>query len=143
MDTNVVLKRYCAGPRATMGVLWWPGQSGKLMPLCYTLEDVIRPVKIQGETAIPAGRYEVIVTLSKRFGYMLPLLVDVPDYAGVRIHPGNTAHDTEGCILPGLWAKLDYVGESGAAFKELSRLLSVALKGGRVWLKVENPPTPA
>ena len=67
----------------------------------YCLEDRVRPkgVKIKGETAIPAGRYEVTVTMSNRFKRMMPLFVDVDGFSGVRIHGGNTSADTEGCLL--------------------------------------------
>lgn len=69
---------------------------------CYTLENVVRPknsVKIKGETAIPAGRYEVVINYSNRFKRMMPLLLNVPNFSGIRIHGGNTVKDTDGCIL--------------------------------------------
>jgi hypothetical protein len=78
---------------------------------CFTIEDVVRPrgsAKIPGKTAIPAGLYELVVNISPRFSrraghdIWLPRLVDVPGFDGILIHPGNTAEDTEGCILPGL-----------------------------------------
>src|SRR6478736_9414023 len=74
---------------------------------CYTLEDVVRPAKIYGQTAIPAGTYKVIINMSNRFKRLLPLLLNVPDYEGVRIHPGNTDKDTDGCILPGVTRSVD------------------------------------
>lgn len=68
---------------------------------CDTLEDAVRPHKIKGETAIPAGEYKVTMEYSPRFKRKLPTLHDVPNYSYVRIHSGNTIRDTEGCPLVG------------------------------------------
>jgi hypothetical protein len=67
----------------------------------YCLEDTVRPqgVKVKGKTAIPAGRYEVVVTVSNRFKRLMPLLLDVEGFDGIRIHGGNTSEDTDGCLL--------------------------------------------
>lgn len=69
--------------------------------VCQTLEDPVREagVKIAGETAIPSGSYRVTITMSTKFGKLLPLLANVPNFSGIRIHPGNTTADTAGCIL--------------------------------------------
>lgn len=93
---------------------------------CWTLEDVVRPAKIAGKTAIPAGTYKVIITESNRFKRRLPLLVDVPEFAGIRIHPGNCAADTEGCILVGTSVSQDWIGGSRNAFNELFAILDKA-----------------
>lgn len=86
---------------------------------CFTLEDKERPVKIKSETAIPKGTYKVIINMSNRFKKLLPLLLNVPNFEGVRIHPGNSNHDTEGCILVGRTRSKDYIGQSRKAFDSL------------------------
>lgn len=93
---------------------------------CYTLEDAERPVKIKGETAIPKGTYRVIINESNRFKRLLPLLIDVPNFEGVRIHSGNSNHDTEGCILVGQTRNKNYIGQSRKAFDKLFKKMQVA-----------------
>lgn len=87
---------------------------------CYTLEDAVRTgPKVFGQTAIPAGTYEVQITFSNRFKRDLPLLVKVPGFEGVRIHPGNTENDTEGCILVGRALGPGMITNSRDAFNSL------------------------
>ena len=86
---------------------------------CYTLEDIEREVKIKSETAIPKGTYKVIINQSNRFKKLMPLLLNVPGFEGVRIHSGNTNHDTEGCILVGRTRSNDFIGQSRKAFDTL------------------------
>lgn len=116
------LFRYDFGPRRTLGVLYGPNFS------CHTLEDTVRApgVKLPGQTAIPAGTYKVSLTHSPRFNQELPILLGVPGFDGVRIHPGNTAADTEGCVLVGEYRDDDAVRLSRQAFDRLMRLLQSA-----------------
>ena len=95
MELKVIRKEFTDS--STIGEMWIDNTF-----FCYTLEDVKREVKIYGETCIPYGRYKVIVNMSNRFKVMMPLLLDVPQFEGIRIHKGNKAIDTHGCILVGL-----------------------------------------
>lgn len=117
-------------PGCTIGRLFVDGE-----PACYTLEDVVRPTgapKVFGQTAIPSGTYSVIITHSPHFGRDLPLLVNVPNFEGVRIHPGNTAADTEGCILVGMDRLVDSIGRSRIAFDALFPKIQQAIARGEL-----------
>lgn len=97
--------------------------------------DDLNKIKIFGVTAIPYGNYEVIISRSVRFSQLaghdifLPELLNVPGYAGVRIHSGNKPENTEGCLLTGVTYGVDTVSESRKAFEELfAKLKSVTDK---------------
>lgn len=116
---------------------------------CFILEDHFPTpyVKIPGKTAIPAGKYEVIVNKSERFSalagheVLMPLLLSVPQYQGVRIHPGNVATDTEGCLLPGRIRQVDKVAESRLAFDALFAKIKAAIaKDEKVHITIEVAP---
>ena len=128
------LERSWCGPVCTIGQLTVDGATE-----CFTLEDVVRPdgEKVPGKTAIPQGTYSVTITMSNRFRRELPLVNDVPNFSGIRIHPGNTAADTEGCILVGRTKGPTWVGESRAAFNEFFEKIQSAIDAGdRVTLEV-------
>lgn len=106
---------------------------------CYTLEDVVRPagVKIAGQTAIPSGRYEVVIDMSSRFKKLMPHILDVPMFSGIRIHKGNTDKDTEGCLIVGMTTAPDFVGQSKVAYDKLMERLEEGLKdGGKVFIEI-------
>ena len=119
------LNRIFLGSSATIGELLVNDKH-----LCDTLEDRVRPEgeKVYGKTAIPEGTYEVKLTYSPRFKKILPEILNVPNFSGIRIHTGNSSKDTEGCILVGTWdgEKEDWVGNSRIAFDELMALLEEA-----------------
>lgn len=95
---ELLLKRKYLKKDYTIGALYINGEY-----FCDTLEDTVRPdgIKVYGRTAIPPGTYKVEISYSYRFKRDLPMLLNVPNFIGIRIHPGNTADDSEGCILVG------------------------------------------
>ena len=103
---------------------------------CYVLEDAVRDVKIKNITAIPTGRYEVAITYSNRFKQLMPLLLNVPNYEGVRIHWGNYSKDTEGCLLVGSTKAVNMVGNSRTAYAKLLAILSKTIKTEKIWLTI-------
>lgn len=116
---ELTLKRDILADGYTLGLLSVDGK-----PYCYTVEDKVREgVKIPGKTAIPYGRYKVIVNMSNRFKKLMPLLIDVPGFEGVRIHSGNTAEDTEGCIIVGKIRTEKGVRDSRDVAQQLTELL--------------------
>jgi hypothetical protein len=121
------LERRQYKPGSTVGRLFVDGVFE-----CYTLEDGIRTHKVYGETAIPVGSYPVVVNYSPRFRTSLPLLRDVPNFDGIRIHPGNAPKDTLGCILVGRsWASgAETVTASRLAFEPLKTKIQSAIERG-------------
>lgn len=108
---------------------------------CYTLEDVRRPdgVKVKGQTAIPAGTYDVLLTYSPKYGKIMPLVANVPMFEGIRIHSGNDKDDTEGCILVGRTKAADFIGESKLAFSSLFLKMGEAIARDEcITLTIEN-----
>ena len=127
MNLRVLRKTF--SDRSTIGQLFVDGVFE-----CFTLEDVVREVKgkpvsawkVPGKTAIPYRAYEVVLDYSNRFKRVMPHILDVPGFEGIRIHSGNTAEHTDGCVLVGDELGVDFVGKSKVAFDRLYAKLEKA-----------------
>lgn len=119
------LNRIFLGSSATIGELYADREH-----IADTLEDRVRPEgeKVYGKTAIPEGTYEMVLSYSPRFKKILPEILNVPNFTGIRIHCGNSSADSSGCILVGTWdgEKEDWVSDSKIAFNKLMSLLEEA-----------------
>lgn len=152
---EVKVKRIARRDNYTIGKMYVNGEY-----VCDTLEDTdrgltskmsvaqISGMKVHGETAIPTGRYLVdMKTVSPRFGGRaqykfckgrLPRLCNVPGYQGVLIHIGNTAKDTEGCILVGENKAVGQVLNSTATFRKVYAMLKAAdERCEQIWITIE------
>lgn len=152
---EVKIRRIAKKETYTIGKMYVDGEY-----VCDTLEDKDRGltsnmsvaqicgVKIKGETAIPTGKYLVdMKTVSPRFESRaqyqfckgrLPRLCNTPGYQGVLIHIGNTAKDTEGCILVGENKAVGQVLNSTATFRKLYPILKTAdERGEQIWITIE------
>lgn len=114
---------------------------------CDTLEDRVRDLskvpKVPGQTAIPAGRYEIVVNRSPRFGRDLPRLLDVPGFTGILIHRGNAPGDTSGCILVGENREKGKVLHSTPYEERLTALLREAQqRGEQIFITITQPSSP-
>lgn len=107
--------------------------------ICDILEDEVREIpgvpvsewKIKGATAIPAGTYEIELRQSARFGPDTMTLLAVPGYEYIRVHAGNRADDTEGCLLPGVRNSLVTVGHSRDNLAKLKAIVVPAIRAGQ------------
>jgi len=109
--------------------------------LCYTLEDMTREpdIKIPGRTSIPYGRYEVAITFSPKYNCKMPILLNVPNFEGIRIHSGNDDGDTEGCILVGLRKGKDMIFESRLAYVKVKELIGAKIAyDEKVFITIEK-----
>lgn len=132
---KLFLNRIFKGSKYTIGNLYINDKF-----FCNTLEDPVRKLpkecpytskgeicqceeKINGQTAIPTGKYKVVLSYSNRFNKVLPELLNVPHFKGIRIHSGNTEEDTEGCILVGENSVKGQVINSRIIYTKLSKIL--------------------
>lgn len=128
---QITVNRLYRRPNYTIGKLYIDGSY-----FCDTLEDTVRDIrpdgagKIYGKTAIPAGTYRLQMTYSPKFKRKLPLLIDVPNFTGVRIHAGNTAADTDGCVLVGRNRAVGMVLDSRKTEAELTKKITAAIEHG-------------
>lgn len=141
---RLLLLRRWRSPRSTVGQLYVDG-----IHECYTLEDVdrglasttaldaIARIKVPGQTAVPHGHYRVALDMSPRFQAVLPHVLDVPGFTGIRIHAGNTEADTDGCILVGMLREPERVVASRVALDNLMAKLRHGLLLGEVWLTIK------
>lgn len=102
------LRRLYRKPEYSIGKLYIDG-----VYFCDTIEDTdrglysymnlgeISKIKLMHETAIPYGKYKMRLSMSSRFRKVLPEIMNVPGFTGVRIHTGNTQNDSSGCLIVG------------------------------------------
>ena len=140
---ELILKRIARKEDYTIGHLMVDGKF-----FADTLEDTDRGLtqkmslstllqkKIHSKTAIPTGRYQIVWTYSNHFGKSMPLLMNVPGYAGVRIHSGNSAKDTEGCILVGKNDKVGWISQSREYIAKLYPIIEAACKKEKVYITI-------
>ena len=128
-----VIKRLVFTEKSTISELWVNG-----IMFCHMLEDKdrgltqwmteqeIAAIKVPKATAIPRGLYHCKVTFSSRFQKMMPEVLNVPGFSGVRMHAGNKAEDTDGCPLFGDYnpSKQDWVSNSTARKDEFNMLIN-------------------
>lgn len=121
---EITLQRKTKTDKSTIGIFKYDDKT------CYSLEDVdrgldqgqllahIKRIKVFGQTAIPTGRYRVILSYSNRFQKYLPELLNVPGFEGIRVHAGNTPESSNGCLLLGSTKGNNFVGNSVKTFEE-------------------------
>ena len=140
---KLTLKRIALRSTYTIGRLYVDGNY-----FCDTLEDTVRDLnkngkfdngekKVYAKTAIPYGTYEIKWTYSPRFKKYTPQLMNVPSFAGIRIHAGNTSADTEGCLLLGQNKKVGMVLNSRATINKFYPIIKEACSKGKVTIEIK------
>ena len=151
---ELILKRIAKRKTYTIGRLYIREQvMDEYLPgyedhyFCDTLEPTWRDYehgayKVKGRSAIPEGRYAVVISYSPKFKQWLPILLGGPDFnrkwQGIRIHAGNTAKDTEGCILVGKNKLVGQVVDSRIWLHRLKqKIVEAKDRGESVWITVK------
>jgi len=102
-----------------------------------SFEDIAER-KVYGRTAIPRGRYKVVTSMSHRFGKVLPEVLDTPGFSGIRIHGGNRAEDSLGCILVGRVRTSSGIAQCAETVQRIIRQIDDAAELGiETWLEIE------
>lgn len=132
---ELTLKRIAFREKYTIGRLYINGSY-----FCDTLEDRVRlGMKIKHETAIDYGKYLIDWTFSNRFGRYMPLLLNVPNFTGIRIHSGNTSEDTSGCILLGKNTEVGKVTRSRYYCDQLDTIIKHSIENKQlVYISIEK-----
>lgn len=128
---NIQIIRDTAYNSVTLGKLFINGEF-----ICHTLEDKFREVKgqpvkdwkVPKHTAIPSGKYQMILSKSVRFNKIMPEVLNVEGFTGIRIHSGNTEADTDGCPLLGLRRDGFSISQSRDAMKLFMGIIGNAKK---------------
>jgi hypothetical protein len=138
---ELVLTRIAKRKTYTIGRL--EIKTGESLYLCDTLEPTWRDYahgghKIKGCSAIPEGRYAVVISYSPKFEQWLPILLGVPNFSGIRIHAGNCSEDTEGCILVGKNKLVGQLVDSRIWLHRLKKKIVEAKdRGEPVWITIQ------
>ena len=110
---------------------------------CFVLEDKDRKLETAGEkakvyglSAISRGSYSIIISWSNRFKQLMPLLLNVPYFEGIRIHKGNVPEHSHGCLLVGNTKGKDSIGGSAIAYDRLFKKLSAAAKKEKIVIEI-------
>lgn len=134
---EIKVRRIAKRETYTIGHMYLDGRY-----FCDTLEDRVRDLgkepKVPGQTAIPEGRYRVIVNRSPKFRRELPRLLNVPHFEGILVHRGNTAADSAGCLLVGEnYVKGKVLNSTPYELKLTERCKAAIAAGEEVWITVE------
>lgn len=141
MEIKVIRKTFTK--ESTIGEMFINGTF-----FCYTLEDYDRDsnkdgdlndtgeTKVYGLTAIPRGIYKLVLSFSNRFQKYLPEIQNVKGFEGIRIHAGNKAADSHGCILLGTTKGTDFVGASVAAMTKFMAELKRVEKTEKITIEI-------
>ena len=142
---ELTLERRYKKPTYTIGILFVNGKR-----FSETVEDkdrslsadmpveVIKHGKVYGLTAIPTGRYKIDMNTvspkfrnkswAKKYGGIVPRLLNVPCWSGALIHPGTDENSTSGCIVVGENKVKGKVINSVKTFDKLMEILIFAHK---------------